>query len=47
MEDFTALMTYIIVVSKTIFVGPIALASLVLPLATVRQANIVVMKHVP
>jgi hypothetical protein len=36
-----------IAVKKTMFVGPIALTSLVLYLATVRQANIVVMKNVP
>jgi hypothetical protein len=47
MEDFTALITYIIVVSKTMFVGPIALASLVFTIASVRQANIVVTKHAP
>jgi hypothetical protein len=46
MEDFTALMTYI-VVSKTMSVGPIALVSLVLPLTSARQANIVVTKHAP
>jgi hypothetical protein len=36
-----------IAVKKTMFVGQIALKSLVLCLATVRLANIVVVKNVP
>ena len=42
-----SVMAHSTAVPKTMFVGTIALANLVLPLGTVRQASIVVMQHVP